>query len=361
MSCAVFDYGCMVVWLVGLLDRSLATAPARARSVGNALDDTLTGIENTLGDGGLTSVLVDLIDSDNVVETTVASIQGQLRVLLQDAEETIASAEETVLGSIDDAVGDFEPIAQQYNTYRFIGMYVLYGLVIALVLVVLAMALVRWPLYHSLSLFLFMVIMTVVCAVMVGHTFGVKVAGDSCDNLNLEVYVLSELVDDPQTRDIIEFYLSEGRDTSRFSDVYDLANVAFDVDVREILNVVEMAKQSVEVAIRDNGLQGEVLESLLQEEVDTARAQADEISLLITSVIDMIEPQAVMNGPYADMRGFLCCSSVDDVGEWWLGLTLTISFGFAFVLFAFWVTHMLDSLPLGKWNQRYVTTPRSFA
>merc|ERR1719183_1467007 len=52
-------------------------------SVGNALDDTLTGIENTLGDGGLTSVLVDLIDSDNVVETTVASIQGQLRVLLQ--------------------------------------------------------------------------------------------------------------------------------------------------------------------------------------------------------------------------------------------------------------------------------------
>ena len=340
------------------LANSLTT---RARSVGYALDGTLTSIESDLGDGGLRSVLVNLIDSDNVVERTVASIQGELRVLLGDAEDAIISAEETVLGSIDDAIEDFEPTAQQYNTYRFIGMYVLYGLVIFLVLTVVTMALARWPFYHSLSLFLFMAIMMVTCAVMVAHTFGVKVAGDSCDNLNLETYVLNEVVDDGQTRDVIQFYLSEGRDTSTFSDVYDMANVAFDVDVREILNVVEMAKQSVDQAISDNGLQGAALAGLLQEELDTAKAQADEITRLVRSAIDMVRPEAVMNGPYADIRGFFCCSSVDDVGEMWLGLTLTLSFGFGFVLLAVLVTYMLDALPLAKWYQRYVAPPQSFA
>ena len=333
--------------------------PTRAHSVGNALDDTLTSIQNDLGDGGLRSVLVNLIDSENFVQTTVASIQGELRELLGDAEDTIISMEETVFGSIDDAIDDIEPIAEQYNTYRFIGMYVLYGLAIALVLAVLAMALVRWPFYHSLSLFLFMGIMVVVCSVMVAHSFGVKVAGDSCVNLNLETYVLNEVIDDRQTQDVIKFYLSEGQDTSIFSGVYDMANAAFGIDVREILNVVEMAKQSVDQAISNNSSEGEALASLLQEELDTARAQADEITRLVRSAIDMIEPEIVMNGPYADVRGFFCCSSVDDIGEWWLGLTLTLSFGFVFVLFSFLVTHMLDALPLRKWNQRYVVPARS--
>lgn len=330
----------------------------RACSVGYALDGTLTSIDNDLGDGGLRSVLINMIDSDNVVERTVASIQGELRVLLGDAEDAIISAEDAVLGSIDDAIEDFEPTAQQYNTYRLIGMYVLYGLVIFLVLTVVTMALARWPFYHSVSLFLFMVIMMVTCAVMVAHTFGVKVAGDSCDNL--ETYLLNEVLDG-QARDVVQFYLSEGRDTSTFSDVYDMANVAFDVDVREILSVVEMAKQSVDQAIVDNGLQGAALAGLLQEELDTARAQADEITRLVRSAIDMVQPEAVMNGPYADIRGFFCCSSVDDVGEVWLGLTLTLSFGFVFVLFAFSVAHMLDALPLDKWYQRYVAPRQSFA
>ena len=330
----------------------------RACSVGYALDGTLTSIDNDLGDGGLRSVLINMIDSDNVVERTVASIQGELRVLLGDAEDAIISAEDAVLGSIDDAIEDFEPTAQQYNTYRLIGMYVLYGLVIFLVLTVVTMALARWPFYHSVSLFLFMVIMMVTCAVMVAHTFGVKVAGDSCDNL--ETYLLNEVLDG-QARDVVQFYLSEGRDTSTFSDVYDMANVAFDVDVREILSVVEMAKQSVDQAIVDNGLQGAALAGLLQEELDTARAQADEITRLVRSAIDMVQPEAVMNGPYADIRGFFCCSSVDDVGDVWLGLTLTLSFGFVFVLFAFSVAHMLDALPLDKWYQRYVAPRRSFA
>ena len=322
-----------------------------AVDVGRELDATISDIQDQLSDGGLTAVIVDAIGSGVSVRTTVGDIQRDLRVLLADAQEAIDSAEQDVIGSIDDAVTTYEPPAQRYNGYRVAAMYVLYSLSILFAMTMVAMALMRWPFLHSLSFCLFMVLMVVAGAAMVAHAGGAYVVHDTCDNL--EGYVVSEVVDGQRASDILTYYFNVGVGSPVYSDVYDVIRDGFGMDVQDVIRTVRDAQQAVEQAIAGNGLEGAVVGALLQDEVNTAQAQADDIVSRIQTAVDMLQPEAIMNGPYADVRGFFCCSTLDDIGEIWLGLTLTMSFGFALVLFAFAVTRLLDALPVQHWYSRY--------
>ena len=334
-----------------------------AIDVGLELDVTVTNIENQLQSGGLTSAVVNFVDTQNSVQAAIDDIQRDLRVLLEDAQDAVDTAERDVIGAIDDAIATYEPPVQRYNSYRAAGMYVLYALAIVFAVAVMTMALVRWPFLHSLSFFLLMVLMVLTSAVMVAHTGGIVVADDTCDNL--ERYVVDEIVDDgtrsSTTSRVLEYYVNVGMASPGYSppysDVYDVVQDAFGVDVRDVEKTVEDVKTAVREAIAGSGVQGLVVGALLQEEVDTATAQADEIVRLLRAAVDMLRPEVVMNGPYAEVRGFFCCSTVDDLGEMWLALTLTMSFGFVFTLFALGVTRLLDALHVGRWWKRYRYAP----
>ena len=340
-----------------------------ATTIGEGLEGTISEVEARLQNDELVSLLERELGTEGQLEAVVADALDKLQMVLGNAERALEVVNDTVIGSIDEALETYGPPAEQYNMYRYIGMYVLYGLAILLVLVMLGMALVRWPFFHSLALCLFMVLMVVTCAVMVAHAVGVKVADDSCVDLNLEAYVTYNVVEREMTRDVIEFYLSVGEDTRNFDDVYDVIRVAFDIDIRESMaaldrtietveSTLQYRMELVELAIRNSGLVAQVggLERAIQEVKDAlseVKSQTISLQKTVGSTVGLLEPDQVMK-QYGEMRGYFCCESVDYVGGWWLGLTLTLSFGFAMVLFAFGVSSVLDTLPLRAWYARYV-------
>jgi hypothetical protein len=326
--------------------------------VGDALDATILTIEDQLRSGGLTPVAIEVLDSlqsTNVVQTTIDAIQEDLQRTLVDAQKAVIAVEEDVLaGTVDRLLAEYEPLAQTYNRYRFIGMYIMYSLVIVFVVMIVVHGLVRWPFMHSLSVFVFLVLMVVASALVIVHTGGMKLASDSC--YNAEEYILGE-VDDEVARDVLEYYFGLGDAPGGYASAYDVAEGAFDVDVRGIIDSVELTKSSVLQAIEGAGV---VLTESLQSSVDSAVEQADEIVALLRRALGKLEAEAVMSGPYADIRGFVCCETVDDIGSIWLGLVLTASFGFALALCSIGPVHWLDGLPLKKWYRRYRPPPSQF-
>ena len=121
-----------------------------AIDVGLELDVTVTSIDNQLQSGGLTSAVINFVDTQNSVQAAIDDIQRDLRVLLEDAQDAVDTAERDVIGAIDDAIATYEPPVQRYNSYRATGMYVLYALAIVFAVAVMAMALGCCPLLHPL-------------------------------------------------------------------------------------------------------------------------------------------------------------------------------------------------------------------
>lgn len=305
---------------------------------GRNLDSTLSAIES----------MVQTIDLglDGAVTAALSSIQQQLRDLLETAQDGVESVEEDVVGSIDDLIEEYEPQMQKYNTYRSAVMYVLFSLCIFLSLCIFVNAAIMWPFLHSLSIFLFLCLMIINFAAVIAYTAGIKVGSDTCQNI--EPFLIDQ-VDDPGASAILRYYFN-GEGT-----VYDVAQEAANVDIRDIVQTITSTKQSVESLI-----QGVTLSNQLQAQVDLALGQADSMLQSIDAAIQKIEAETVMTGPYLELRGFVCCDTLDTVGDIWLSMILMGVFAFVMLLLAFWLVHTFDALPLQKWYERYTPTRRAF-
>lgn len=306
---------------------------------GANLDATLSSIQ---------SMSQDIIDSglNGKVTSVLSSIQQQLRDILETAQDGVDRVENDVVVRIDEFIEEYEPQVQQYNTYRSAVMYVLYSLCMVLAMCVFVNALVTWPFLHSLSIFLLLCLMIINFAAVVAYTAGIKVGSDTCQNI--EPFIIDQ-VDDPAASSVLRYYFN-GEGT-----VYDVVQQAANVDIQDVVQTVTDTKQSVESLI-----QGVPLTSALQAEVATALQQADMMLESIDSAVEKIQAEAVMTGPYTEVRGFLCCDTLDTVGDIWLSMILMGCFTFVMLLFAFCIVHRFDSLHLERWYGRYTPPKRAF-
>lgn len=314
---------------------------------GRDLDSTLSVIENLAQNTefGLNIEGVDGID--RAVMATLSSIQGQLRDILVTAQNGVDQVEGDVIDRIDAFIEEYEPQVQQYNTYRSAVMYVLFSLGIVFSMCVFLNAVLVWPFLHSMSIFLLLCLMIINFAAVIAYTAGIKVGSDTCQNI--EPFIIDQ-VDDPAATAVLRYYFN------REGSVYDVAQQAANVDIQDITRTIEDTKQSVESLI-----QGVALNSELQGQVDLALGLADSMLESIDAAVQKLEAETVMTGPYLEVRGFVCCDTLDTVGDIWLSLVLVGVFSFLLLLFAFWLVYKFDRLPLKNWYGRYKPYKREFA
>lgn len=306
---------------------------------GARLDAMLSSIQ-TLSQGSIDPGLA------GQVTTVLSSIQQQLRDILQTAQDGVDRVENDVVVRIDEFIEEYEPQIQQYNTYRSAVMYVLYSLCMVLAMCVFVNAIVTWPFLHSLSIFLLLCLMVINFAAVVAYTAGIKVGSDTCQNI--EPFIIDQ-VDDPAASSVLRYYFN-GEGT-----VYDVVQQAANLDIQDIQQTIRDTKQSVESLT-----QGVALTPELQGQVSMALQQADVMLESIDSAVGKIEAEAVMTGPYVQVRGFLCCDTLDTVGDIWLSMILMGSFTFVMLLIAFCIVHRFDGLPLKRWYRRYTPPRRTF-
>lgn len=309
----------------------------QAIDAGARLDTALSSIE-TMAQG------IDL-GLNGQVSTVVSSIQQQLRDILQTAQDGVDEIENEVVVRIDEFLETYEPQAQQYNTYRSAAMYVIFSLCMVLAISVCVNAALTWPFLHSLSIFLLLCLMIINFAAVVAYTAGIKVGSDTCQNI--EPFIIDQ-VDDPAASLVLGYYFN-GEGT-----VYDVAREATNVDIQDIVQTIRTTKESVDAL-----LQGVTLTRELQAQVTAAQDQADSMLASIDSAVEKIQAESVMTGPYLEVRGFLCCDTLDTVGDIWLSLILMGSFTFVLLLVALYLVYKFDSLPLDRWYGRYTPQKRA--
>lgn len=350
--------GCLCIMMCGVLGSCIyGIVKTEQKVVSNAVD-----VVETSGRGYIQSILGDIqqtIDSGTDLDATLSSIetvaqstdlngqvtevlssvQQQLRDILQTAQGGIDQIENEVVVRIDQFLEDYEPKVQQYNTYRSAAMYVLFALCMTLALCIFIFAGTTWPFLHSLSIFLFLCMMVINFAAVIAYTAGIKIGSDTCQNI--EPFLIDQ-VDDPAASSVLRYYFN-GEGT-----VYDVAQEVANVDVENIVQTINTTKLTVESLV-----QGVTLSNELQTQVDLALGQADSMLESIDAAIEKIQAETVMSGPYLEIRGFLCCDTLDTVGDIWLSMILMGVFAFLLILVAFWFVHTFDRLPLESWYGRY--------
>lgn len=276
------------------------------------------------------------------VSSTLSSIQSELDSIVQTSQDGITQAQEEIVDTVYENIDKYEPQAQTYNTLRAAIMYVLFGLCIFFSLVIIVAAFLTWPALHSLSIFLFLCLMVVNYALVVAHTVGIKVGSDTCENL--EPYILQQ-VDDASAQQILQYYFNGGQ-----GDVRDVVDASLDINVDDIIQTINNAKSDLLAEI-----QGVSLSVPLETQVNASLGLADDIISDINAVVSLLEYEQAYP-EYLEIRGFVCCETIDMVGDLWLAMVLTGGFAFILSLFAFVLVHQFDALVLARWFERYKPT-----
>lgn len=285
------------------------------------------------------SVSMYLQSAIDDVSSTLSSIQNELESIVQTSQDGITQAQEEIVDTVYENIDKYEPQAQTYNTLRAAIMYVLFGLCIFFSLVIIVAGFLTWPALHSLSIFLFLCLMVVNYALVVAHTVGIKVGSDTCENL--EPYILQQ-VDDAGAQQILQYYFNGGQ-----GDVRDVVDASLDINVDEIIQTINNAKADVLAEI-----QGVSLSVPLERQVNASLGLADDIISDINAVVSLLEYEEAYP-EYLEIRGFVCCDTIDMVGDLWLAMVLTGGFAFILSLFAFVLVHQFDALVLARWFERY--------
>ncbi|WPT11629.1 hypothetical protein PSENEW3n2_00005129 [Picochlorum sp. SENEW3] len=276
------------------------------------------------------------------VSSTLSSIQSELDSIVQTSQDGITQAQEEIVDTVYENIDKYEPQAQTYNTLRAAIMYVLFGLCIFFSLVIIVAAFLTWPALHSLSIFLFLCLMVVNYALVVAHTVGIKVGSDTCENL--EPYILQQ-VDDAGAQQILQYYFNGGQ-----GDVRDVVDASLGINVDDIIQTINNAKADVLAEI-----QGVSLSVPVETQVNASLGLADDIISDINAVVSLLEYEQAYP-EYLEIRGFVCCDTIDMVGDLWLAMVLTGGFAFILKLFAFVLVHQFDALVLARWFERYKPT-----
>ena len=311
------------------------------RSVATAYDDAIAKLPDP------PSQAVDSIRG--YIDTAVGDISASISSVRSDVQQAIVSAQDgvdtvtvEVVDRINEYVDKYEPQAQEYNTYRSAIMYVLFSLSIAFSITTFINGAIVWPALHSLSIFLLLCLMIINFCLVTAHTAGIKVGSDTCENL--EPFVLDQ-VDDPGASSVLQYYFGDGTNGS----VVSIAKDAFNLDIPDILRTVNETKAQVLADI-----EGVSLSDNLEKQVNTALAQADMIVNSINSAVAKLEYAAVTSGPYQEVRGFVCCDTIDNIGNIWLAMILTGGFAFLLSVLAMILVFKFDKYcTLKKWFERY--------
>jgi hypothetical protein len=313
----------------------------KIQSVATAYDDAIAKLPDP------PSQAIDSIRG--YIDTAVGDISASISSVRSDVQQAIVSAQDgvdtvtvEVVDRINEYVDKYEPQAQEYNTYRSAIMYVLFSLSIAFSITTFINGAIVWPALHSLSIFLLLCLMIINFCLVTAHTAGIKVGSDTCENL--EPFILDQ-VDDPGASSVLQYYFGDGTNGS----VVSIAKDAFNLDIPDIIRTVNETKAQVLADI-----EGVSLSDNLEKQVNTALAQADMIVNSINSAVAKLEYAAVTSGPYQEVRGFVCCDTIDNIGNIWLAMILTGGFAFLLSVFAMILVFKFDKYcTLKKWFERY--------
>ena len=288
--------------------------------------------------------LVDSIDEYlqgtlSVASNMITSIRSDVQEIVSSVEPGISNAREETISRIQEYRRDYEPTVRKYDTYRLAIMYLLFGLIILFGLMILSSSIAIWPAALSLSVTLMLLLMTINFALIVAYTTGLKVGSDTC--YHLEPFILGEISDE-EAKEILTYYFDGGQGSIEM-----IVDKTFDVNIQEIEDKITKAKTDILSEI-----EGITLTPDLEAEVSMALGHAD-------SIIDGINGAVALLGyeqafpQYLQARQYVCCTTLNSVGDVWLAMLIAGCFCFFLVLAALVVVRKYDMLPLKRWFERY--------
>lgn len=275
----------------------------------------------------------------SVASNMITSIRSDVQEIVSSVEPGISNAREETISRIQEYRQKYEPTVRKYDTYRLAIMYLLFGLVILFGLMIISSSIAIWPAALSLSVTLMLLLMTINFALIVAYTAGLKVGSDSC--YHLEPFILGE-IDDERARAILMYYFDGGQ-----GEIEVIVDKTFDINIQDIEDKIMQAKTDILSEI-----EGITLTPDLETEVDEAIGHADSIINGINGVTALLEYEQAFP-QYLQARQFVCCTTLNSVGDVWLAMLIAGCFCFFLVLAAFVLVRKYDNLPLNRWFERY--------
>jgi hypothetical protein len=269
----------------------------------------------------------------------ITSIRSDVQEIVSSVEPGISNAREQTISRIQEYRGDYEPTVRKYDTYRLAIMYLLFGLILVFGLMILSSSIAIWPAALSLSVTLMLLLMTINFALIVAYTAGLKVGSDTC--YHLEPFILGEISDE-EAKEILTYYLDGGQGSIEM-----IVDKTFDINVQEIEDKITQAKTDILSEI-----EGITLSPDLEAEVSIALGHADSIINGINGVIALLDYEQAFP-QYLQARQYVCCTTLNSVGDVWLAMLIAGCFCFFLVLAALVVVRKYDVLPLNRWFERY--------
>ncbi|PRW34091.1 urea ABC transporter permease subunit [Chlorella sorokiniana] len=285
------------------------------------------------------------VEAQAEVEALVQGVQQSLDAAQQTVQDKaadvrgyLADADEQTVGRLARLRTDYMPSVRKYDKIRVAVLYTIFSLACALALLLLLAEIFNYPLGLKVTMALALLYMALCFALVAALTVGLKVGNDGCVNLEDQIVLripdaLSNPADAAKALAVARYYLFG------VGDVDSLLQDAFGFDLHQVQQQINDTR----VQLLQDITERFSLQPLLAAPVDQALGSSFNVQRTIDALLaaagrDQVYPV------YLTAKQFVCCRTLDMVGNQWLGLILAASCGVALCGVAMCCLSSLDSL-----------------
>lgn len=309
--------------------------------------DSLTGFINNAVDAGKGTVAaVGLLEDQLVVvkATLDGSIIGPGSSYSQSIDSAISALssfssfssdlddfQSRTTGMIDDAVEEHEPLARTVDKWRAIALFIVFGLLAGLAVLIAVGTLVDWPAPVKPLVLINLILLILAWLVVLALTAVLRLGSDVCANVEAGAIRVLGAGD---ASALVTYYM-----TGVGGSVFAVLSSSLGIDVPAKLDEASAMLDT----LRDDINANPSLEGVVGADFDVVQLRFADVGASVDA-LGVALSYTTFHPVWLRVKGFVCCTTLDSVGASWAGLIATATCGLILMITVFsWIGRM-DSL-----------------